>query len=193
MPRLLTGSICSLHQHLMRYYGAYANHRRRKLQAAWSAAAEGERRAAEAQPAPQNAHPHEQPNAPASAGPTEQTLPTPPEAPIPLPPCRSSWARPVRGSRAAVDRPPRGRHGRVAVGHQGPAWGLGASEQGGRFPGAGPTPEYSPSGSTESPACPSHWRGGRSHAWSGVQDPAILAAVTEDKRPGPDSGARALE
>jgi hypothetical protein len=87
-------------QHLTRYYGAYANRRRRKLHAAWSAAAEGERRAAEAQPASQNAHPLEPPNAaaasPAPSVPTEQTLPTPPEDPIPLPPCRSSWARLLR-------------------------------------------------------------------------------------------------
>lgn len=75
-------------QHLTRYYGAYANRRRRKLHAAWSAAAEGERGATEAQPAPQNVYP--------PSVPSEQALQTPPEDPIPLPACRSSWARLLR-------------------------------------------------------------------------------------------------
>ncbi len=87
-------------QHLTRYYGAYANRRRRKLHAAWSAAAEGERGATEARPAPQHAHPQEQPRAaalsPAPSVQAEQLFQTPPEDPPPRPACRSSWARLLR-------------------------------------------------------------------------------------------------
>jgi hypothetical protein len=103
-------------QHLTRYYGAYANRRRRKLRAAWSAVAEGERGAAEAQLAPQNAHPHEQPNAPAPSVATEQTPQTPSEEPppsngVPLE-LGTAPAQDLRGRSAPVPAVPDGDEGR---------------------------------------------------------------------------------